>query len=61
MAERQLVSGDGQCLAEHIDASLVVVGLDLEPFGLPFLMCDVAQAFFECGDFAKPLHPASFG
>jgi hypothetical protein len=42
MAERQLVSGDGQCLAEHIDASLVVVGLDLEPFGLPFLMCDVA-------------------
>jgi hypothetical protein len=44
-----------------MDASLVLVGLDLEPFGLSFLIRDMAQAFFERGDFAEPLHSASFG
>jgi hypothetical protein len=44
-----------------MDADLTLVGLGRESFGLPFLVRDVAQAFFQRSDLAEPLHPAGFG
>jgi hypothetical protein len=47
--------------SESSDATSSLIGLCTKAFGLLLLGGDMAQAFFEGGDFAEPLHAAAFG